>query len=43
MDGAGVVHRIFYITLPRLKYLIMIQFIAAVIGAFKGARPTSWR
>lgn len=36
IDGASVWHRVFYITLPRLRYLIGIQFIAAVIGAFKG-------
>jgi len=36
LDGAGVWHKVCYITLPRLKYLIGIQFIAAVIGAFKG-------
>jgi len=36
IDGANVWQKLFYITLPRLKYLITIQFIAAVIGAFKG-------
>ncbi|MEX0775233.1 MAG: extracellular solute-binding protein [Phycisphaeraceae bacterium] len=36
IDGAGVWHKVCYITLPRLKFLIGIQFIAAVIGAFKG-------
>jgi len=36
LDGAGTWHKVCYITLPRLKYLIGIQFIAAVIGAFKG-------
>lgn len=36
LDGAGVWHKICYITLPQLKYLIMIQFIAALVGAFKG-------
>ncbi|MAE60312.1 MAG: hypothetical protein CMJ49_03035 [Planctomycetaceae bacterium] len=36
IDGASNWHKVFYIVLPRLKYLIMIQFIAAVIGAFKG-------
>jgi ABC-type sugar transport system permease subunit len=36
MDGARVWHKICYITLPQLKYLIVIQFIAAVIGAFQG-------
>jgi multiple sugar transport system permease protein len=36
IDGAGHWHKIFYITLPRLKYIIGIQFIAGVIAAFKG-------
>lgn len=36
IDGASNWHKVFYIVLPRLKYLIMIQFIAAVIAAFKG-------
>lgn len=36
IDGAGHWHKIFYIILPRLKYLIVIQFVAAVISAFKG-------
>ncbi len=36
IDGATPWHKVFYIVLPRLKYLIVIQFIAAVIGAFKG-------
>lgn len=36
IDGANFWQKLFYITLPRLKYLITIQFIAAVIGAFKG-------
>lgn len=36
IDGAGIWHKIFYVVLPRLKYLIVIQFIAAVVGAFRG-------
>lgn len=36
IDGASNWHKVFYVVLPRLKYLIVIQFIAAVIGAFKG-------
>ncbi len=36
LDGASPWHKVFYITLPRLKFLIGIQFIAAVVGAFKG-------
>jgi multiple sugar transport system permease protein len=36
IDGASHWHKVLYIVLPRLKYLIVIQFISAVIGAFKG-------
>lgn len=36
IDGATNLHKIFYIVLPRLKFLIVIQFIAAVVAAFKG-------
>ncbi len=36
IDGASGWHKVFYITLPRLKFLIVIEFIAAVINAFKG-------
>jgi len=40
IGGAGFWHKVCYITLPRLKYLITIQFVAAVIGAFKGGTIT---
>jgi len=36
IDGAGWWHRIFYIVLPQLRFLIIIQFVGAVIGAFRG-------
>ncbi len=36
IDGAGNWHKVFYIILPRLKYLIVIQFVWAVIVAFRG-------
>lgn len=36
IDGASIWHKVCYIVLPRLKYLIVIQFIAAVIAAFRG-------
>jgi multiple sugar transport system permease protein len=36
IDGAGIIHKICYITLPRIKFLIIIQFIAAAVGSFKG-------
>ena len=36
IDGAGIIQRISYITLPRIKFLILIQLMGAMIGAFKG-------
>ena len=36
IDGAGLIQRISYITLPRIKFLILIQLLGAVIGALKG-------
>ncbi len=36
IDGAGIWQKVCYITLPQLKFLLVIQFIAAVIGAFLG-------
>ena len=36
IDGAGFWHKVFYITLPRLKFLIVINLIAALVAAFKG-------
>lgn len=36
IDGAGIMQRICYITLPRIKFLILIQLMGAAIGAFKG-------
>lgn len=36
IDGAGIAHKVFYITLPRIRFLIGIQFVAAVVAAFKG-------
>ncbi len=36
VDGATNWHKVFYIVLPRLKYLIVIQFVGAVQGAFRG-------
>ncbi len=36
IDGAGLIQRASYITLPRIKFLIMIQLMGAAIGAFKG-------
>jgi len=36
IDGAGLIQRVSYITLPRIKFLILIQLMGAAIGAFKG-------
>lgn len=36
IDGATFWHKIFYIVLPRLKFLIVIQLIMAMVAAFKG-------
>jgi len=36
IDGAGIMQKLAYITLPRIKFLILIQLIGAVVGAFKG-------
>ncbi|MBC2593357.1 extracellular solute-binding protein [Ruficoccus amylovorans] len=36
IDGAGFWHKVFYITLPRMKFLIVINLIAALVAAFKG-------
>ena len=36
IDGASVWQKAFYITIPRLHFLIVIQFMAAVVAAFKG-------
>lgn len=36
LDGASHLHKVVYIVLPQLRYLIVIQLIAAIIGAMKG-------
>jgi ABC-type sugar transport system permease subunit len=36
IDGASHLHKICYIILPRLKFLIVLQFISAITSAFKG-------
>lgn len=36
IDGASMWHRVFYIVLPRLKFLIVIQLIMALVAAFRG-------
>ena len=38
IDGAGILQKIWYITLPTLKPLIIINFIGAFIGAFHSMR-----
>ncbi|NQU11660.1 extracellular solute-binding protein [bacterium] len=36
IDGAGILQKLCYITLPRIKFLILIQLVGAIVGAFKG-------
>ncbi|MFW5996396.1 MAG: extracellular solute-binding protein [Verrucomicrobiota bacterium] len=36
IDGASILQRLAYITLPRVKFLILIQLLGSVVGAFKG-------
>ncbi len=36
IDGADFWHKVCYITLPRMKFLIVINLIAALVAAFKG-------
>ncbi len=36
IDGATPLHKLLHITLPQLKYLIGIQFIASLVVAFQG-------
>jgi len=36
IDGAGILQRMAYITLPRIKFLILIQLLGAVVVAFRG-------
>jgi multiple sugar transport system permease protein len=36
IDGAGILQKICYITLPRIKFLILIQLIGAIVSSFKG-------
>lgn len=36
IDGADLLQRISYITLPRIKFLIFINLLGAIVGAFKG-------
>ncbi|MCF7837162.1 MAG: extracellular solute-binding protein [Candidatus Marinimicrobia bacterium] len=36
MDGASLLQKVSYITLPRIKFLILIQLVGAVVGAMQG-------
>jgi ABC-type sugar transport system permease subunit len=36
IDGAGILSKVFHITLPSLKPLLVINFVGAFIGAFHG-------
>ncbi len=37
IDGAGIRHKLFFVALPTIKILILINFIGAMIGAVRGA------
>ncbi|MEA2012279.1 MAG: extracellular solute-binding protein [Verrucomicrobiota bacterium] len=36
IDGAGIIQKLSYITLPRVKFLILINLMGAIVGSFKG-------
>lgn len=36
VDGASIIQKISYITLPRIKFLILIQLVGTIVAAFKG-------
>jgi multiple sugar transport system permease protein len=36
IDGAGILQKMCYITLPRVKFLILIQLVGFIVGSFKG-------
>jgi len=36
IDGASILQRMAYITLPRVKFLILIQLLGGIVGAFRG-------
>jgi multiple sugar transport system permease protein len=36
IDGAGLIQKLCYITLPRVKFLILIQLLGAIVGGFRG-------
>ena len=37
IDGAGIFQKIRHVTIPRIKGLIMINFIGVMVGSFKGS------
>lgn len=37
IDGASIVHKLFFISIPAIRVLIMINFIGAIIGAIRGS------
>lgn len=37
IDGAGIRQKLFYIAMPTIKMLVMINFVGAMIGAIRGA------
>ena len=40
IDGAGMLHKIFYVAIPNIKALIMINFIGVMVGTMKGGGAT---
>jgi ABC-type sugar transport system permease subunit/ABC-type glycerol-3-phosphate transport system substrate-binding protein len=36
IDGAGILQKMCYITLPRVKFLVMIQLVGFIVGSFRG-------
>jgi len=36
IDGAGILQKLCYVSLPRIKFLILIQLVGAIVASFKG-------
>jgi multiple sugar transport system permease protein len=37
IDGAGILHKVFYVAIPNIKALIMINFIGVMVAVMKGS------
>ena len=37
IDGAGILHKVFYVAIPNIKALIMINFIGVMVATMKGS------